>query len=251
MSVKVYNKKKSQSAICEREDWTKCRDHNPSKGWSLNVNDKKDFNVESLEFEEKASGTVTVDSYNDTSAIDDVKAEYENYPGFFSNNYNTRAAALREKITNDIRTQGLGSNFKVSKIKDSSRNDDMVWVGVCESCGEQVTNHKDKGIWEHEVGISMGKPNFIASCPKELAQQDEKDSKATGETTIELDWAFKLTDRVKGKITGNIKLSRDAKDSLHSPNRCNGFTSKGTRCTLDVAPNYSNEYCHLHYRQGF
>jgi hypothetical protein len=35
MSVKLFNKKTGVTAACERKDWAKCRDHNPSKGWNL------------------------------------------------------------------------------------------------------------------------------------------------------------------------------------------------------------------------
>jgi hypothetical protein len=35
MSWKLYNKKTKTAAICERPDWTICRDHTVSKGWGL------------------------------------------------------------------------------------------------------------------------------------------------------------------------------------------------------------------------
>ena len=35
MSVKLYHKKTKTTATCERSDWTVCRDHSASKGWSL------------------------------------------------------------------------------------------------------------------------------------------------------------------------------------------------------------------------
>jgi hypothetical protein len=249
MGIKVYNKKNSQSAVCEREDWTKCRDHNPSKGWSLNTTNNNEFNIEDFNAEE-APSSVTVDSYNESSARDSVEADYEKYPGFFSEDYNTRAAALREKITDEIRTQGLGSNFKVLDMKDSGRKDNTVWVGICESCGEQVINRKDKGIWEHESSVSMGRPDFVASCTKEASRQVSSKAAAQGDTVIELDWAFKLKDKIKGKVTGNISFSADTKGTVKNLDRCNGFTAKGNRCTLEISPDYSNEYCHLHYKQG-
>ena len=35
MGVKLLNSKTNETTICERSDWTKCRDHNANKGWAL------------------------------------------------------------------------------------------------------------------------------------------------------------------------------------------------------------------------
>lgn len=35
MSVKLLNQKTGVTAVCERADWTQCRDHQASKGWQV------------------------------------------------------------------------------------------------------------------------------------------------------------------------------------------------------------------------
>jgi hypothetical protein len=50
----------------------------------------------------------------------------------------------------EIREQGIGSNFKVANQADGYRKDDRLWFGTCTSCGERVTNSSLNGIWMHE-----------------------------------------------------------------------------------------------------
>lgn len=174
MSVRLYNKKTGHTAACERADWMSCRDHNSSKGWTvfvpehLNTPERKkyleiingviDNDTTRVEYE-----VVTVDSYNDS--IDDVYEAPQDDPRFSSEDYNTRAAALNDKMILSIRQQGLGSNFEVANINP---DDDNEWTGNCTSCGARVSNFGSKG-WEHPaVTYEDGTSSIAGLCPAEL-----------------------------------------------------------------------------------
>jgi hypothetical protein len=51
----------------------------------------------------------------------------------------------------EIREQGIGSNFKVANQADGYRKDNRLWFGTCTSCGERVTNSSLNGEWMHDV----------------------------------------------------------------------------------------------------
>jgi hypothetical protein len=62
MSVKLSNIKTNETAVCERADWTKCRDHNASKGWSLLMPSPRIISFDEVKVEEVDK--VTPDYYN-------------------------------------------------------------------------------------------------------------------------------------------------------------------------------------------
>lgn len=153
MSVKLYNKKTGHTAACERADWTACRDHNVSKGWTvftpehLNTPERQNYlNLINHVIDENLD-TVTLDSYY--NSIDDVYEAPQDDPRFYSEDYNVRAEALRDKVINDIRQQGIGTNFEVANINP---DDDSEWTGNCTSCGARVSNFGSKG-WEHPEAV--------------------------------------------------------------------------------------------------
>lgn len=171
MSVKLYNKKTGHTAACERADWTACRDHNVSKGWTvftpehLNTPERKAYlkAIDNVIDTSITNDTVTVDAYNNVTSI--VDKNIMDDPRLYSEDYNTRAAALRDKVTQSIREQGLGSNFEVANINS---DDDNEWTGNCTSCGARVSNFGSKG-WEHTAGADEGYQLKIAGlCPAEL-----------------------------------------------------------------------------------
>jgi hypothetical protein len=52
--------------------------------------------------------------------------------------------------TKELRQQGIGHNFKVLDPADGYRQDNTLWFGNCENCGEGVTSSlHDKGVWMH------------------------------------------------------------------------------------------------------
>ena len=169
MSIRLYNKKTGHTAACERADWTTCRDHNTSKGWTV-------FTPEHLQTPERKAymavidGTIdgtlsetiiTVESYNES--IDDVYESPNDDMRAFSEDYSTRAEALRDKVTRNIREMGIGSNFNVEKPELSNPNED-VWSGTCELCGNPVTNYGSRG-WEHTISYNDGTVENKLHCP--------------------------------------------------------------------------------------
>jgi hypothetical protein len=268
MSIKVYNKNTNQSAVCERPDWTKCRDHNPEKGWSVHPNIKpsnndKNFPLNIEQVKNNADGenvaeTVSFDEYEKTGAS--LQEDYEKFHGLMSTDYSTRAEALREKNIETVRVEGLGSNFNVLNQSDSGRKDNLVWVGTCDVCGERVFNNKNKGYWEHETNIVGGKSittNMCAEANKILAGKEEaRNTVDENASVINIGWVFNLADKIKNTVNGgkasNENINMESFTSTtNNELRCQGFTAQGTPCTSGVAPEYSNEYCHQHYQQGF
>lgn len=252
MSIKVYNKNTKQSSVCERPDWTKCRDHNPNKGWSVHPTGKTfPFDDALPLIKETTNSSYTVEQYN-------VEAESQ----LMSPEYNKRAAELREQNFKTIREKGLGSNFDVLDPKDSGRKDNIVWVGTCSKCGERVFNRKDKGLWEHEVDVLGGKSITKLECVKASELMGNKNRNETlvepnkTDSVINIGWAFNVADKIKNTVNVNVsnKNGANIQEPVKKDNsdlRCQGFTAQGTPCTLGVAPEYSREYCHQHYKQGF
>lgn len=167
MSVRLYNKKTGHTAACERADWMSCRDHSSSKGWTvfvpehLNTAERKAYLAV---FDGTATVTldgdsVTVDSYN--NHIDNTVETIQDDPRFSSEDYNTRAEALRDKLIQDVRQQGLGSGFNVANINS---DDDNEWTGNCTSCGARVSNFGSKG-WEHTISYNDGTVENVSHCP--------------------------------------------------------------------------------------
>lgn len=280
MSFKVYHKKKGKVATCERPDWTQCRDHNPSKGWSverpvvgsgwgeININ-RGVVSVSNIPDDENSN--ITVEEY---SAAGETEA--------MSSEYNERAASLRAENFRNIREKGLGSNFNVLHPGDSGRGDNVVWVGTCSECGARVFNREGKGLWEHEVGIAGGRSITKLECveavghpvseektePTEPVETSELSGRTGGgETVANVGWFFNIADKIRNTVNPDRSKQSTVndfdKDWMYKTDepawlketvdgsRCEGFTAQGTPCTLTVAPQYSNSYCHQHYRQGF
>jgi hypothetical protein len=257
MTIKLYNRNTKEATVCERPDWTKCRDHNPSKGWTSHPAGNKALKDLSDSLKNVSDSTAyTIEKYNN-DADDNVDPSEEN--PLMSPEYNKRAAALRAKQMQDIREKGMGSNFSVFAPADSGRQDDIVWVGTCTSCNQKVFNRKDKGYWEHEVNVVGGKSitvDYCTSAREKLAQTMDNYTQKENKTdsVISLDWAFNTAEKIKNKISGNSNMpapTQTTRSDSTEDLRCKGFTSQGTPCTLGVAPAYSNEYCHQHYKQGF
>ena len=62
---------------------------------------------------------------------------------------------LNKKGFEVIRTEGLGSNFKVLNPKDAGRGDDAVWSGKCDTCGGSVTSSRFGQGWTHNVSTPI------------------------------------------------------------------------------------------------
>jgi hypothetical protein len=158
MSIKLYNKSKGVTAVCERDNWVECRDHKPSKGWVIYTpdveNDPKRSEYlakinDALDTEFEAN-TVTAADY--ASVVDDTARTVEVLTDVIElSEYNQRAAELRKKNVAEIRTLGIGSNFKVIDPKDGVKGDDSIWFGTCDKCGEPVSNNESLGLWEHRT----------------------------------------------------------------------------------------------------
>lgn len=58
MTVKVYNTKTKEVAVCASENWAKCRDHSITKGWVLNPT-----NNAVVEFEDDDINYTIIDIY--------------------------------------------------------------------------------------------------------------------------------------------------------------------------------------------
>lgn len=218
MSVKLFNKKTGQTANCERENWTTCRDHMHAKGWiiytpaaELTAARKEYIALIDGVIDNSFEESVSVSSYNESiddvyeSPNDDMRAFSEDsyntiddmvqYPveedsRQYSEEYNVRAEALRDKITRNIREMGIGSNFDVQSPVGPQFSDEYmtawndagrpptfeftgdkkyagedVWHGNCISCGAKVINHGSEG-WEHPV-VKKGKTEYVTYCPVE------------------------------------------------------------------------------------
>ena len=194
--MKLYNKKTGQTAVCERENWTTCRDHMNAKGWiiytpaaELTAARKEYLALIDGVIDESLENTVTLESYNTLDSMVEYPENEDNRQ--FSEDYNTRAAYLRDKITRDIRVQGLGSNFEVQSPTGPVFSDEYmnawreagspkdfeftgenkyengdVWKGNCISCGAKVANYGSRG-WEHTILYSDGTSENVTYCPLE------------------------------------------------------------------------------------
>lgn len=78
-----------------------------------------------------------------------------------------------------LREAGIGKGFKVLDPHDGFRNNNQLWFGKCDTCGESVTSsYHDAGVWQHTVytyveywGKDSRFPNHTQShnvdyCPK-------------------------------------------------------------------------------------
>lgn len=176
MSIKLFNKSKGHTALCERTDWTQCRDHNPSKGWVIytpsmeHTPERKNYLALIDEALDSHFTTDAISAADYAAIVDDTITNVEVVKADpFSEDYNERAAALREKNVAEIRTQGIGSNFMVFDPKDGIKGDNHIWFGTCNKCGETVHNNKNLGLWEHRVETINDDGTRIAtyssSCP--------------------------------------------------------------------------------------
>jgi hypothetical protein len=51
-----------------------------------------------------------------------------------------------------IRLEGIGNGFRVLNPGDGFRQNDQLWFGKCDTCGETVTSsYFTGGAWEHTV----------------------------------------------------------------------------------------------------
>ena len=251
MGTKVYNRKTKQAANCERPDWTTCRDHHPGKGWSVYPAGKTlTFKNGHLDSETENNNAVSFEDYEQSSNVSQT----------MSPEYLVRAQKMEEKNLKDIRELGIGTNFNVLNPKDSGRGDNVVWVGTCEYCNERVFQRKGKKNWEHEVAVLGGKSITSLDCAKAneiIANKGKNDNiveKDKTDSVINIGWVFNAADKFKNKAnrksTSEEFVSTEKEPSTNSL-RCQGFTAQGTPCTSGVAPEYSNDYCHQHYKQGF
>jgi hypothetical protein len=76
---------------------------------------------------------------------------------------------------NQIRVEGIGSNFKVINPADGYRKDNRLWFGECATCGESVTNSSMSGKgWVHTLienyefvpGKFVNRHSDLLECPK-------------------------------------------------------------------------------------
>jgi hypothetical protein len=107
------------------------------------------------------------------AAVNEYASDYVD-PDSLSSDYNTRASALRRKNVREVRTLGIGSNFKVLDPKDGVKGDDSIWFGKCDKCGETVSSDERLGIWEHRVtGLNAEAEQTVdykADCPTEISR---------------------------------------------------------------------------------
>jgi hypothetical protein len=64
-----------------------------------------------------------------------------------------------------IRESGLGLNFKVLTPSDGHRQDNTLWFGECDTCGERVTNSLHDQFWAHRAQLSENSSMVIDYCP--------------------------------------------------------------------------------------
>lgn len=55
-----------------------------------------------------------------------------------------------------IREQGIGSNFSVLNPGDGFRKDGTLWFGKCSECGELVNQSPNYDHWTHTVYLEKG-----------------------------------------------------------------------------------------------
>ena len=73
----------------------------------------------------------------------------------------------------EMRKGGVGNGFTVSNAKDGYRQDNSLWFGTCDTCGEQVSSSsvsaKFNG-WAHTLTKKIGQTGFsmqdIDYCPQ-------------------------------------------------------------------------------------
>jgi hypothetical protein len=66
---------------------------------------------------------------------------------------------MKEKLmpTNqEIREQGIGSNFSVLNPEDGFRKDNSLWFGNCSECGERVSQSLHNDYWSHTIYLEKG-----------------------------------------------------------------------------------------------
>jgi hypothetical protein len=78
MSVKLYNKKTDTTAVCERSDWTVCRDHSASKGWALYVPELSTPELQLVDdFDDDSLSSDDYDNFNGVEVYDLEKEDLE------------------------------------------------------------------------------------------------------------------------------------------------------------------------------
>jgi hypothetical protein len=58
--------------------------------------------------------------------------------------------------TQEIREQGIGSNFSVLNPEDGYRKDNSLWFGNCSECGERVSQSLRDDYWLHTQFLEKG-----------------------------------------------------------------------------------------------
>jgi hypothetical protein len=76
----------------------------------------------------------------------------------------------------EIREQGIGSNFSVLNPEDGFRKDNTLWFGNCSECGEKVTQSLHYDYWTHTLFLEKGYSS------KEALEQGLYHSQATSKT---------------------------------------------------------------------
>jgi hypothetical protein len=56
----------------------------------------------------------------------------------------------------EIREQGIGSNFSVLNPEDGYRKDNSLWFGNCSECGERVSQSLHHDYWQHTKFLEKG-----------------------------------------------------------------------------------------------
>ena len=56
----------------------------------------------------------------------------------------------------EIREQGIGSNFSVLNPADGFRQDNTLWFGTCSECGERVSQSLHHDYWSHTIYTEKG-----------------------------------------------------------------------------------------------
>ena len=65
----------------------------------------------------------------------------------------------------EIREQGLGLNFRVLNPSDGYRQDNTLWFGECDTCGERVTSSLHDKFWGHRASLGEYSSTTIDYCP--------------------------------------------------------------------------------------
>jgi hypothetical protein len=159
MSIKLKNDKTGETATCERADWSVCRDHKPSKGWSLWVPNSVASGLDltnvtesdSLTFEEYSSPKTAGFKFKEIYSEEERKAILE-----LAAPYKEKAMELYKELgLHAIRKDGIGSNFKVSNPEDGYRKDNRVWFGTCETCQSHVSSSLFDKAWVHSLSSKI------------------------------------------------------------------------------------------------